>query len=70
MQKIHYKGTLPMGKADYSGIFHASSLLQWQNPKSLLMSLKERPGDLLQHSVAKDILEFTAKLSLFVDACT
>jgi len=51
VQEIHYKQTLPMGKSDCSGIFSASSVLQCQNLKSLLMPPKQRPGDLLSSMV-------------------
>lgn len=40
-----------MGKADYSGIFHASTAFQCQNPKSLLMPPKQRCGNLLSSMV-------------------
>lgn len=50
-KRFGIKGLCSWVRLNIQGFFVASSVLQCQNPKSLLMPLKQRPGDLLSGTV-------------------
>lgn len=65
------RGHGPCLRLDHLGIFSRSLSTSMPEAQELANALKAKTwGCMLQHSVAKAVLEFPTKLSSFVDACT